>query len=390
MQPCRFLAAPLLVALAVLTGAPTAAHGAGPPVVVDADPGVDPGLLRRVREVVARRRSIRDDLALPAAAAVSPERAAMEQRRSSIRLALERAQRLESEAAWDGCVREAASALSDATLVLGKEAELSLLRDLHVQIGACMTLNQNEANARPHFIAAALLDESPIKTGLHREEAERAQIAARDEVLGRSQGKVRIETTPPGADVWIDGHRASGVTPLDVTVRLGDHFITTRRFRFEPHTERTVLQPSGLFRIALDPARRETLREQLGALGGAGAAAPPAFEVRLARAAWSRAEQVVLVRPESTMRGSKSRVQLLDALTGALLRKASVDPGDDEAALRRAVCEALGETCEAPSRGVPWYVWPLAGAVLVSGAITAAVVANNSRDFRLCPIAGCQ
>lgn len=386
MKSRRSLAAPLSVALAVLIEAPLAAFGAGPPVVVDAAPGIDPSLLRRVREIVARRRAIRDDLALPEASSVSPERAAMEQRRSSIRLALERAQRLESEAAWDGCVREAASALSDATLVLGREADLALLRDLHVQIGACMTLNQNEANARPHFIAAALLDESPIKTGLHREEAERAQSAARSEVLARSQGKVRIESIPPGADVWIDGRRAPGVTPLDVSVRLGDHFITTRRFRFEPHTERTVLQPSGLFRIAMDPARRETLREQLGALRAAGAKEPQGYEVLLARAVWSRAEQVVRVNPER----SKSQVSVLDALTGAELRKTWVAPGADEAALRRAVCDALGETCEAPSRAVPWYVWPLAGAVLVSGVITAAVVVNNNRDFRVCPAAGCQ
>lgn len=240
---------------------------------------------------------------------------------------------------------------------------------------------------------------SPIQAGLHREEAERAQGAARAEVLGRSRGKVRIESVPPGAEVWIDGRKAAGVTPLDIEVRLGDHFITTRRFRFEPHTERTVLQPSGLVRLALDPARRETLREQLGALSAPGATSPPLAELLLARAVWSRAEQVVFISPLSASplvisplssgSGAKSRVQVLDALTGSPLGEARVASAEDDAALRRAVCSAVGETCEAPARGVPWYVWPIAGAALVSGVITAAVVVSNSRPYQLCPAAGC-
>ena len=361
------------------------AFAAGPPVVIDAATTVEAGALRRVREVVVSRRAVREDLPLPPATSVSAERAATEQRAASIRLALGRAQKRESEAAWDECVREAAGALSDAVEVLARIDDLGLLRELHLQIGACMTLNQSLANARPHFIAAALLDESEVKLGLHREEAERAEGEARAEVLARSRGRVRIESVPPGAEVWIDGKKAAGTTPVDVDVRLGDHFVTTRRFRFEPRTERTVLQPSGLVRLPLDPARRETLREQLAAVVAGAAARPSEAELRLARAVWSRAEQAVIVEPLA----DGLRVRIVDAVSGQALGEASVRKGDDDATTRKRVCDALGETCEAPSRGVPWYVWPLGGAALVSGAITAGVVAASNRSLRICPSGGC-
>jgi hypothetical protein len=196
---------------------------------------------------------------------------------------------------------------------------------------------------------------------------------------------VRIESIPAGAEVWIDGRKSAGTTPLDVDVRLGDHFITTRRFRFEPRTELTVLQPSGVVRLPLDPARRETLREQLAAVVAGSATRPDEAELRLARAVWSRAEQSVILEPA----GGALRVRIVDAVSGQALGQASVLKSDDDVTTRKRVCDALGETCEATARGIPWYVWPLGGAVLASGAITAGVIANANRSLRICPAGGC-
>src|SRR4051794_4683587 len=109
----RLLGASLSLSVGLAALSPPAL-AAGPRVVIDAARGVDPASARRVRDVVASRRAVREDLALPPAASISTERAAIEQRAASIRLALGRAQKLESEAAWDDCVREAAGALSDA------------------------------------------------------------------------------------------------------------------------------------------------------------------------------------------------------------------------------------------------------------------------------------
>ncbi len=383
-----------LVALVTLV-VTVPALAAGPPVVVNGEPGTDASLLRRVREVVSQRRAVREDLPPPLAEALSPEQAALAERTASIRLALKRAQRAESEAAWAQCVREAASALSDAIEVLGQAGDLGLLRDLHVQIGACLTLDQNAPSARPHFVAAALLDEGPSKAGAHREEAERAQESARVEVTARSRGKVRIETAPAGAEVWIDGRKAPGVTPLEVDVRLGDHFVTARRFRFEPHTELAVLQPSGSHRIVLDPARRGTLREQLAALGagagpppgvgpGAISAVPPLSELRLGRAVWSRAEQAVVV----SRAGDAYRVEVLDAITGQTLRASRVASTDSDDVLRREVCDALGETCAPKAGGIPWYVWPIAGAALAGAVVSTTFIVNASRQYRFCAAGG--
>jgi hypothetical protein len=347
-----------------------------------AEPGVSPNLLKRVRGVVAQRRAVRDELALPQAESLSPEQATMESRINAIRLSLERAVAAESVASWEQCVREAASALSDAIEVLARVNDLALLRDLHVEIGVCLTLSGDAGSARPHFVAASLLDETAPKAGSHREEAERVQAEARDQVLAQSKGPVRIETAPPGAELWVDGQKATGTTPLYADVRLGNHFITVHRFRYEPHTELALLQPSGVVRIALDPAQRSTLREQLSSLATGSVPRPSEEELRLAETVWSRAEQLVVITHPS---GQSSEVKLVDALTGDVLRQTRVNDGDDDDAIQRRVCETLGETC-APSRrgGVPWYVWPVSGVAVAGAIISATFLVNASRNYRYC------
>jgi hypothetical protein len=142
-----------------------------------------------------------------------------------------------------------------------------------------------------------------------------------------------------------------------------------------------------LVRVNLEPARRSTLGTQLLAVRQAQMAAPSAEEILLAEAAWSRAEQVLSVTPTSP--AGPYRLSLTETANGKPLRSVSLARSADEAATRRAVCDLLGETCEAP-RGIPWYVWPLAGAVIVGGVVTTAVILENNRDTRFCPPSGCR
>jgi hypothetical protein len=81
-------------------------------------------------------------------------------------------------------------------------------------------------------------------------------------------------------------------------------------------------------------------------------------------------------------------VQLLDAITGQALKGAQVSRTDDDNALRRAVCDALGETCEIKSKGIPWYVWPIAGVAAAGGVISAVFIVNANRQYRYvaCPL----
>jgi hypothetical protein len=363
------------------------AQAAGPAVMVTVGQGIEAARRRTVREIVSSRRQVVDLVPLPAPGVVSTELIAIEQRGQAVRLALARARKKESEALWDDCVREVAGAMSDALEVIATTGELALLRDLHLQAGFCLSLADQTSGARSHFRAAALLDETPPPSGLHREEAERVQVEARNEILARPRGKVRIVTEPPGARVLIDGREVQGVTPLEVEVRLGDHFVTLRRFRYESNTEQRFLQQFGLVRVNLEPARRSTLGTQLLAVRQAQMAAPSAEEILLAEAAWSRAEQVVSVTP--TNAAGPYRLSLTETANGKTLRSVSLARSADEAATRRAVCDLLGETCEAP-RGIPWYVWPLAGAVIVGGVVTTAVILENNRDTRFCPPSGCR
>jgi PEGA domain len=372
---------------ALLATLAPSALGAGPPVLVDGLAGVEVPRVRAIAESVARYRSVVERQPLPPPG-VSPERAAIEERGQAVRLALSRARKKESEALWDDCVREVAGVMSDAIEVIASTGELTLLRDLHVQAGICMSLADQVSGARLHFLVAALLDESPPQTGLHRQEAERAQADARDEILARPRGKLRIVTDPPGARVLVDGREVSGTTPLEADVRLGDHFVTIQRFRYEPNTEQRFLQPFGLVRVNLEPARRSTLSDQLAAIASGRLPAPPPDELRLAQAVWSRAEQVLTVSHDEGVAGG-DRLVLTEGATGKIVRSAIVAPRADNSSVRHAVCDVLGETCEV-SRGIPWYVWPLAGAVVVGGVVTTTVILENNRDTRFCPPVGCR
>jgi len=373
--------------IAVALGFSLSAQAAGPTVMVSVGHGTEPARGKAVREIVASRRQVVDFVPLPAPGVVSTDLIAIEQRSQAVRHALTRARKKESEALWDDCVREVAGAMSDALEVIATTGELALLRDLHLQAGVCLSLADQVSGARSHFRSAALLDETPPPAGLHREEAERVQVEARNEILARPKGKVKIVTEPPGARVLIDGHEVPGVTPLEADARLGDHFVTLRRFRYESNTEQRLLQPFGLIRVNLEPARRSTLGAQLLAVRYAQAPAPSAEELFLAEAAWSRAEQVVgVTRAEGS---SNYRLSLTETATGKSLRSVTLSRAADDTATRRTVCDLIGETCEAPA-GIPWYVWPLAGAVVAGGIVTTAVIIENNRDARFCAPSGCR
>ncbi|MEZ4233535.1 MAG: PEGA domain-containing protein [Polyangiaceae bacterium] len=356
---------------------PSVARAAGNPVYLVAKQS-DTQQRRQLFRVAARFRRVVSKLPLPPAERTSVAQAGVEARRRAIELALKRARSYEAEARFDACVREAARVLSEATTVLAESGHFEELRDLHIQIGACLVTAGQLDDARPHFLAAATFDERAPKIGLHREEVEREQLAARAEVLKRARGLVRIESDPPGAEVWIDGRKQRGRTPLSARVRLGDHFVTLRRFRFEPMTERVLLQPSGRVQLSLDVARRTTLADQL-ATGEPQPAS--ALEKQFALALWSRAEELLELKHLPRRRVELS---LWDAASGKRVRRSQGRARDLEA----LACRVLGESCREET-GVPWYVWPLAGAVVVGGTVATIAVARSERDLRFCPPRGC-
>ncbi|MCB9586103.1 MAG: PEGA domain-containing protein [Polyangiaceae bacterium] len=369
----------LFIACACLltVASPSIAYAAGNPVYLVTKQS-DAEERRQLFRVAARFRRVVSALPLPPPERSTVQEANLEARRRAIELALKRARNYESEARFDACVREAARVLSEATTVLALSGHFEELRDLHIQIGACLVTAGQLEDARPHFLAAATFDEKPPKVGLHREDVEREQLKARDDVLKRARGMVRIESDPPGAEVWIDGRKQRGKTPLNAKVRLGDHFVTLRRFRFELLTERILLQPSGRVQLSMEVARPTTLAAQL--VSGKPRAAST-HEKQLAVALWSRAEDVLELKHLPRRR---IELSLWDAASGKRVRHTQ-GPAKDLEAL---ACRVLGESCREET-GVPWYVWPLAGAVVVGGTVATIAVARSERDLKFCPPRGC-
>ena len=80
------------------------------------------------------------------------------------------------------------------------------------------------------------------------------------------------------------------------------------------------------------------------------------------------------------------RTRTLDAFLDA---KGGPRSSDDDA-LTEGVCALLGEVCAPPPRGIPWYLWPIAGAAVVGGAITTGFLVDAARDTRFCPANGCR
>lgn len=364
----------------------TAAHAESRSLVVVRRGPVDSGLAKRIETIVTGRRAVVPLLSLPARSR-SPEELANEQRVKAIARALEGARKHEEVAAWSDCVKVCGDELGPATELLATSGKLDLLRDLHVQIGSCMSLAGQAADALPHFRKASLLDETPPAKGLHREEAELAHDSARAEILGRARGPVRIETDPPGASVWIDGRRVRGVTPLSVDVRLGEHFVTLRRFRHEPQTTQALLQPKSKVHFALESARRDTLREQLSEVGD-GSRRVAAEELELAKALWAGADQLILLtKPPGP--SVAIRVALIDAASGRSVRSQTIPTAADDEALRKGVCGVLGETCPDDSGINPHLIWPFAVVAAIGAAIAIGFIVDSQRDTVFCPMGGC-
>lgn len=379
----------VLVALTLIaTSRPSPA--AGPSVVIISEPGVDGAVTERIEQSVRTRRAVLPLRPMPQETR-APEELANEQRIAAIAQALTRARQHEEVAAWDACTEAAGDMLGSATEVLATSDALELLRDLHLQIGACISLGPEPESAQPHFRTATLLDETPPPKGMHREEAEQALERARADVLALQHGPVRIETDPPGAEVWIDGKQVPGVTPLTATVRLGSHFVTVRRFRYEPDTRAMLLQPKSSVRLVMHLARRDTLTQQLAEVNG-GKREVPADELRLARAVWSRAGQVMLLGPaKGPARAGAVSATLIGASSGATVRSRVLSGELDDDELTLQVCSLLGERCEVESTSVlesPWF-WIATGVALIGGGIAIGFAVDSQRETVFCPADGC-
>lgn len=364
-------------------------RAAGPPVVVFQDPGVDRSTAARVRNVIRAKRSVVDLRPLPAAQASSAQSVQLKLDVDRIKRALSAAAAFEANAKWRSCYKTVAEVMSTATDILTRTGEISLLRQLYVKQGVCLTLN-DPASAKPFFLKATMIDESPPKAGMVRVEAEQLWSGQRDDVQSRLRGPVQIVTDPPGAHVWLDGTKLDGVTPLTVTARLGQHFVTLRRFRYEPVTVSVPLQPGMTQPFVLTGAETQTLREQLRPAAEGTIAIEP-VELRLAQTVWSGAPELILLgkRPGPT---TSVEVSLIDAKNGGTIRSGNVAGDADDATVLSAVCDVLGENCAPPGGLSTLETLAIAALSVVAAAGVSTAVGfaiDDARGFRFCPSGGC-
>lgn len=153
---------------------------------------------------------------------------------------------------------------------------------------------------------------------------------AHTEILARQRGTITIETSPPGATVWLDGRRLPSVSPLRTPVRLGHHFLSLRRFRYEPQIEQVLLQSGSNVKLVMTPARAGTLQNQFDATTG------------------------------TRIKG------------GIIIEQAGSDH------LRNRVCKVLGENCDPITTGIPWYLWPIAATAVTGASIAIGFAVDAS------------
>ena len=108
----------LLCCLAHLCASTQPAWAAGVPITIFENTDIDSSTAKRIKVVLADRRSVRALRPLPTKTQ-SPEELANQERVRAIALALKRAEKHEEFAKWDACAKEAGDKLGDAPTVTG-------------------------------------------------------------------------------------------------------------------------------------------------------------------------------------------------------------------------------------------------------------------------------
>ncbi|MBW2454543.1 MAG: hypothetical protein JRI68_08530 [Deltaproteobacteria bacterium] len=83
------------------------------------------------------------------------------------------------------------------------------------------------------------------------------------------------------------------------------------------------------------------------------------------------------------------RLTLVSTTSGQPVRSRALPLKATDDDLRSGVCTVLGETCEPPNEGIPWYVWPIAGAAVIGIGVTVGFIVDSQRETVFCPARGC-
>ncbi|HLV60956.1 MAG TPA: PEGA domain-containing protein [Fredinandcohnia sp.] len=198
---------------------------------------------------------------LPGEAAPRPGKAATEAQKAAVleaRMELEKARGLLAK-------RRVKPALDGFEAVIRKLEEnaialedTSTLVEAHLRKAAALFLMGREAEAASATgpIARALvLDPSVVldeSEGYGKPFIELVDKVRQEDIAGRGLGELRVDTTPPGALVWVDGREAL-TSPVRVMGLIpGTHYVTIKLPSEDPYTEVVEVRKDELFHISPD------------------------------------------------------------------------------------------------------------------------------------------
>lgn len=133
--------------------------------------------------------------------------------------------------------------------------DVEILLEAHLQKAATLFLmgREDEAAAGPMEKALLIKPDLILPVG---ETYGKPFVELLDEVRAdiakRGTGSLRVDTTPPGALVWVDGKEAP-TSPVRITGLVpGVHYVKIKLPADPPYTERVVIEKDALFHITPD------------------------------------------------------------------------------------------------------------------------------------------
>jgi hypothetical protein len=210
-------------------------------------------------------------------------------------------------------------------------------------------------------------------------EAETVLVRAQSEVGARPLTRVRLESSPSGASVELDGRPVSCTTPCDMDVLEGTHVVRMSADGYTPAWKLLARADSGL---QLEPASPELAATQWRQRLSRGDALDSALSLRLLSTSLRAPRLVVLASDPATpnlLRGAL-------AVDGELLVRAE-RRGDAEGLMKDLLVRGQVVT-EAPPIYARWPFWVAVGAAVAAGVTTTVVLLNQ--DPRTTVVAGFQ
>lgn len=292
-------------------------------------------------------------------------------------------------APWQQQYRRAASVVETlrANLSLVKRSDLA--RAMAYQaVAACALARKDECRSILRDVYTFRMDFRPEEHGVPPRFIEAFDDALR-EVQISALHFVTIDSVPSGLEVFVDGS-SKGVTPLEVDVSSGLHYLTARGFGFDKYVKEVRVE--GPARHVLEPAESERAllidKERAGLLDEMGS--ERAGRITAGMGSYLSVSQVVVGRIGQSM---ELELWLYDLRTKALLAeiRGQLEPdqlGVGAAALGKKLYEGVdlggALTFEEDSGGdgeeiyEQWWFWTGIGAVVIGGTITAIALSSGS------------